>query len=163
MKDVSLSLDRAASLFCRALELENKDRAAFVMHECPNDLALRTLVLRLLENHKLGRWLETLWPRSESDSGARQSTPDLSSDTGPRRRNPKAPGEMLSPDEALRALERCDARAAQVALLRVFAGLSVAEIATTLGVSAQAVEGEWAFARSYLAVMIAGAREGNPR
>jgi RNA polymerase sigma factor (TIGR02999 family) len=53
-------------------------------------------------------------------------------------------------DDALSRLDAIDARAADVVRLRYFAGLSVEETATTLGVAERSVKRDWAFARAWL-------------
>lgn len=58
--------------------------------------------------------------------------------------------DMLNLDAALSRLEQEDADAAQVVRLRFFAGLSGAETARALGVSASTVDRDWAFARARL-------------
>lgn len=58
--------------------------------------------------------------------------------------------DLIALDEALDALERHDARMAQVVQLRYFAGLSVEEAAEALGVSERTVKREWAVARAWL-------------
>jgi RNA polymerase sigma factor (TIGR02999 family) len=57
---------------------------------------------------------------------------------------------VLALDEALRALEREDETAAEVVRLRFFSGLSVGEVAETMGISERSVAREWAFARATL-------------
>jgi len=59
--------------------------------------------------------------------------------------------EILAVDEAFRRLETEDPDAAQVVRLRYFAGLSVAETASALGMSERSVAREWAYARAWLA------------
>ncbi len=54
-------------------------------------------------------------------------------------------------DEAFRRLEEQDPGAADVVRLRFFAGLSVPETATVLGISERTVNNYWAFARAWLA------------
>jgi RNA polymerase sigma factor (TIGR02999 family) len=58
--------------------------------------------------------------------------------------------EILALDEAIAKLERDEPDAAQVVKLRFFAGLSVEETATALGVSDRTVKREWRFARAWL-------------
>lgn len=65
------------------------------------------------------------------------------------------PEEVLALDQALARLAAEDARAAQVAELKVFAGLLIPEIAQTLGVSEPTVKRDWVFARARLAQLIA--------
>jgi RNA polymerase sigma factor (TIGR02999 family) len=58
--------------------------------------------------------------------------------------------DVVELDEALTALGRVDARAAQVVELRFFGGHSDQEAAETLGVSPNTVRRDWEFARSWL-------------
>ncbi len=58
--------------------------------------------------------------------------------------------ELLALDDALAELESRDSRKARVVKLRVFAGLTVEQIADALGVTGRTVDREWAAARAYL-------------
>jgi RNA polymerase sigma factor (TIGR02999 family) len=58
--------------------------------------------------------------------------------------------ELLSLDEALDRLASLDARAAEVAVRRLFGGMTVAEVAADLDVSRRTVDGDWAMARMWL-------------
>ena len=58
--------------------------------------------------------------------------------------------ELLALDAALIELERLDERAAQVVMLRYFAGLSVEQTAAALDLSPATVKKSWAFARAWL-------------
>jgi RNA polymerase sigma-70 factor, ECF subfamily len=58
--------------------------------------------------------------------------------------------DVVAVDEALTALGNVDARKAKVVELRFFGGLSVEEIAYTLGISEQTVHRDWRLARSWL-------------
>lgn len=58
--------------------------------------------------------------------------------------------DLVAVDEALERLAREDARKARVVELRFFGGLSVEEIAETLGVSPRTVHKDWVFARAWL-------------
>lgn len=60
------------------------------------------------------------------------------------------PAEILALDDAIRRLQEQDPTTAEVVRLRFFAGLSVAETAQVLQVSARTVKREWAFARAWL-------------
>jgi RNA polymerase sigma factor (TIGR02999 family) len=60
------------------------------------------------------------------------------------------PGGLLDVEEAMSDLAALDASAADVVRLRVYAGMSVAEVATALGSSPRTVAREWAFARAWL-------------
>jgi len=58
--------------------------------------------------------------------------------------------QLLDLDAALEKLALLDARQAKVVELRFFAGLSVAQVATALGLSKRTVEGDWQHARAWL-------------
>ena len=66
------------------------------------------------------------------------------------------PEALLALDEALGKLEREDPRAAEVARLRTFAGLSVAEVTDALELSERTVMREWAYARARLYELLGG-------
>jgi RNA polymerase sigma factor (TIGR02999 family) len=66
------------------------------------------------------------------------------------------PQLALQLDEALVALEREDARAAQVVELHYFAGLDLQQVADTLGIARRTADRDWRYARAFLA-----ARSGN--
>lgn len=59
--------------------------------------------------------------------------------------------DVLALNEALDALTAIDEERARVVELRYFAGLSLDETATVLGVSPQAVSRDWSIARAWLA------------
>jgi RNA polymerase sigma-70 factor (ECF subfamily) len=59
--------------------------------------------------------------------------------------------ELLAVDQALDALAKQDARAAQVVEMKIFAGLTSVEIADALGVSKRTVDGDWALGRLWVA------------
>ena len=63
---------------------------------------------------------------------------------------------LLALDEALDRLEAEDPRAAEVARLRFFAGLSVEEVTHALEVSERTVLREWAYARARLFELLGG-------
>jgi RNA polymerase sigma-70 factor, ECF subfamily len=65
--------------------------------------------------------------------------------------SPEKDQDVLALDEALEKLAQLDARQAKVVELRFFGGLSVEEVAEALGVSKRTVEGDWTFARAWLA------------
>jgi RNA polymerase sigma factor (TIGR02999 family) len=58
--------------------------------------------------------------------------------------------DLVEIDRALEQLAAHDGRKARVVELRFFGGLSMDEIADTLGVSVRTVHSEWAFARAWL-------------
>jgi RNA polymerase sigma factor (TIGR02999 family) len=58
--------------------------------------------------------------------------------------------EILDLNDALERLAKKDERLAQVVELRVFAGMTVVEVAHVLGVSPRTVDGEWKVAKMWL-------------
>jgi RNA polymerase sigma-70 factor, ECF subfamily len=67
--------------------------------------------------------------------------------------------DVLDLDEALERLMALDQRKGLVVILRYFAGLSVAEVAEVLDVSAATVEGDWRSARAWLRAEVGGSVE----
>jgi RNA polymerase sigma factor (TIGR02999 family) len=65
------------------------------------------------------------------------------------------PDTLLAVDEALAGLEVEDPASAAVARLRLFAGLSVDEVADALGVSRATAFRDWAYARAWLTAALA--------
>ena len=63
---------------------------------------------------------------------------------------------LVRVNEALAALEREDARAAELVKLRFFAGLSVEQAALALGVTDRTARRDWRFARAWLANALQG-------
>lgn len=60
------------------------------------------------------------------------------------------PETVLALDRAIERLGENDERIAHIVKLRFYAGLSVAEVAETLGVTTRTVLRDWAFARAWL-------------
>jgi RNA polymerase sigma factor (TIGR02999 family) len=58
--------------------------------------------------------------------------------------------ELLDLDEALAKLGRSDAQAAELVKLRVFAGLTIDEVASYQGISPSTAKRTWAYARAWL-------------
>lgn len=65
--------------------------------------------------------------------------------------------ELLLLDDALVKFAQLDERAARVAEMRVFGGMTVEEIASALEVSKRTVDGDWSTARRWLARELADA------
>jgi RNA polymerase sigma factor (sigma-70 family) len=63
--------------------------------------------------------------------------------------------DVLDLDRALTRLATLDARKTQIAELRFFGGLSLAETGATLGISVATVEREWQTARAWLYAALA--------
>ena len=58
--------------------------------------------------------------------------------------------QALALDDALERLAGADARAAQVVEMRYFAGLSLEQVAETLGLARRTIDRDWRFARAFL-------------
>ncbi|MBX3356791.1 MAG: hypothetical protein KF745_00025 [Phycisphaeraceae bacterium] len=81
--------------------------------------------------------------------------------------------DMIAPDatqvdfgpmhDAIERLARLSPRQAEVVTLRIFSGLKMEQIATVLGVSKRAVEGDWTVARAWLARELSAHVEGCAR
>ena len=69
---------------------------------------------------------------------------------------PLACDDILGLDEALRKLEHAHPRKAELVKLRFFAGLTVAQAATSLDISTSTAENDWAYARSWLRLEMSG-------
>jgi RNA polymerase sigma factor (TIGR02999 family) len=65
--------------------------------------------------------------------------------------------DLLTLDEALKELQRLDARSASVVELRFFGGYTDQEVTEVLGVSLATVRRDWEFARSWLFDRMRGA------
>jgi RNA polymerase sigma-70 factor, ECF subfamily len=63
---------------------------------------------------------------------------------------PEPDADLVALDGALERLANEDSRKARVVELRFFGGLSMDEVAQTLGVSLRTVHNDWAFARAWL-------------
>lgn len=68
---------------------------------------------------------------------------------------------MLALDEALETLAQADARAAQVARLRLFSGLGPEEVADVLETSVRSVGRDWTYARAHLTQFLTGRDSGD--
>jgi len=64
--------------------------------------------------------------------------------------------DILALHEALAGLEKADPRKAEIVMLHHFAGLTMEETATALGLSLSTVEREWRFTRALLYSQLAG-------
>jgi RNA polymerase sigma factor (TIGR02999 family) len=60
--------------------------------------------------------------------------------------------DVLDLDEVLAQLAQLSERQARIVEYRVFAGLTLAEIAQALGVSKRTIDGDWAMARAWISV-----------
>lgn len=69
------------------------------------------------------------------------------------------PLEIVQFDRALEALEQGHARMGRVAEMRIFGGMTADEIADALGMSRRTVDGDWAFARRWLALAMERTRD----
>lgn len=66
------------------------------------------------------------------------------------------PDEILALDEAINRLAACDPDAARVAEMRLYSGLSLAEIATTLAISPSQAHRRWLYARASIHDVLTG-------
>ena len=64
--------------------------------------------------------------------------------------SPQRDEDLLAIDEALEKLAGIDERQATIVELRFFGGMTVEEVAETLGVSKRTVESEWTMVRAWL-------------
>ena len=71
---------------------------------------------------------------------------------------PELREDLLALDEALNQLAEADPEAARLVQLRYFAGLTLAEAAQVLGVSARTADRLWAYARAWLHRALEGGR-----
>jgi RNA polymerase sigma factor (TIGR02999 family) len=75
---------------------------------------------------------------------------------------PMACDDLLALDEALQKLGERDARKAEVVKLRFFAGMTVSQVAKTLGISVATAENDWVYARSWLRLEMTGRSRNGP-
>jgi RNA polymerase sigma factor (TIGR02999 family) len=108
-----------------------QDRAHFFA------MAARIMRRVLVEHARARRRLK------RGGGAVRVSLSDVAVATGPDQ-------DVLNLDEALRMLAAVDERKSQVVELRFFGGLSVAETAAVLAVSADTVMRDWKLARAWL-------------
>jgi RNA polymerase sigma factor (TIGR02999 family) len=77
---------------------------------------------------------------------------------------PSAPAvDLIALDDALTELDSLDPRQREVVELKYFAGLTIAEISTALGISAATVEREWATAKAWLFHRLSAKAPSNSR
>ncbi len=69
--------------------------------------------------------------------------------------------ELLDLDEALDNLSSIDQQAAEIVKLRIFAGMTIDEVAETQGISARTVKRSWAYGRAWLARRLDGPTDHN--
>jgi RNA polymerase sigma factor (TIGR02999 family) len=69
--------------------------------------------------------------------------------------------ELLDLDEALTELGSTDPQAAELVKLRVFAGMTIEEVAEVQGISPRTVKRNWAYARAWLGRELAAYDEHN--
>ena len=69
--------------------------------------------------------------------------------------------DLIALDDALRALEKLDARQSQIVELRFFGGLTNEEIGEALDISPRTIKREWRLAKAWLRRQISGEDDGN--
>jgi RNA polymerase sigma factor (sigma-70 family) len=67
---------------------------------------------------------------------------------------------LLAVNDALAALALEDPDAAEVVKMRYFVGMTITEIAATLGLAPRTVDRHWAFARAWLKLAIRSSSSG---
>jgi RNA polymerase sigma factor (TIGR02999 family) len=70
--------------------------------------------------------------------------------------------DLIALDEALDKLAKLDVRKAELVKLRFFAGLTLREAADALGIAESTADADWAYAKSWLRVELADARDEKP-
>src|SRR5262249_22969632 len=70
--------------------------------------------------------------------------------------------QLIDLDDALSRLSSTDPQAAELVKLRVFAGMTVEEVAAVQGLSPRTVKRNWAYARAWLGRELAAYDERNP-
>jgi DNA-directed RNA polymerase specialized sigma24 family protein len=68
---------------------------------------------------------------------------------------PQSEIDWIELEEAMRALEQTDSKAARVVELRVYGGLDVEDVAMLMSSSTATVGRQWRFARAWLATRLA--------
>lgn len=74
----------------------------------------------------------------------------VSLDVQLRDSNVRDPLEVLAVDDAMNELSKQHDRAARVAEMKIFGGGKTSDVALALGVSERTIDGDWAFARTWL-------------
>jgi RNA polymerase sigma factor (TIGR02999 family) len=76
-----------------------------------------------------------------------------------------APGpdvDLIALDDALDKLARLDGRKAELVKLRFFAGLTIRQAADALGIAESTADADWAYAKAWLRLELAGASDQGP-
>ena len=99
---------------------------------------------------------QILVDRAQAAAALKRGGPDLRRDTlSGVGDDPSQQLDILALNEALSELEQVDPRAAEVAQLRTFGGLTVQEVAVAIGASERTVDRSWRFGRAFLAQRLA--------
>jgi RNA polymerase sigma factor (TIGR02999 family) len=95
--------------------------------------------------------------RKKRGGGARKvSLEDLEGSAAPGLISAEDPALLLAFDEALREIERVNARQSRIVECLIFGGMTIEETAAALGISTASVSRGWAVARARLQRAIAG-------
>jgi RNA polymerase sigma factor (TIGR02999 family) len=70
--------------------------------------------------------------------------------------------DLIALDEALNKLASHDRRKAELVKLRFFAGLTIRQAAAALGIAESTADADWAYAKSWLRLELAGASDDCP-
>ena len=120
--------------------------AALAVNDREHFLALAARAMRqVLVDHARGK------QREKRDGGREAiSLHDAAAPAG------MAEVDVLVLEEALERLAQYSALKARIVELRFFAGLSIDEVASVVGLSSSSVDREWSFARAWLSEALAG-------
>lgn len=89
--------------------------------------------------------------RARAKAATKRGGDRVREDVTPRLLSAPAPSDdLLAVHEALEKLEQVDPRAAQLVLLRSFAGMTIDEAAEALGIAPRTARSDWTFARAWL-------------
>jgi RNA polymerase sigma factor (TIGR02999 family) len=150
--------------------------AAKLLHECPNQTLQATALvheayLRLVDTKKTQHWDS----RGHFFAAAAEAMRRILVDRARRKQRPKhggdrkridfdsvfpaidaAPDSLLAMDEAMAKLALEAPEKAELVKLRYFAGFSLAEAASSMGVSHATAKRYWAYARAWLYTELIG-------
>ncbi len=123
--------------------------AALAVNDREHFLALAARAMRqVLADHARGK------QREKRDGGREAiSLHDAAAPAG------MAEIDVLVLEEALERLAQYSALKARIVELRFFAGLSIDEVASVVGLSSSSVDREWSFARAWLSEALSGGLE----
>ena len=153
--------------------------AAKLTHEKPGQTIQATVLVHEAWLRLVGSDAERQWNgRGHFFAAAAQAMQRILVENARRKKRLKAGGEfrrvelseaaalvhgpsvdVLAVDEALKKLDQQDHRKAELVRLRFFAGLTLSEAASVLGISTSTADNDWAYAKAWLRVEMSEADE----